>query len=476
MVEAARESPADFGWYILGLEPKPFHREWQRHFSEHANLILWAPVHHGKSTCLTVLRTIWELGREPDLRILLLSKTEEKAKKWLAQIQANIEHNKKLHDVFPDLLRERRLGYSQSWSSTSAIIQRRQPLGEKEYSVEVGGLYSDIAGSHYDLIVLDDLLDFVNTRTVGERDKSYDWITATVIGRLSPKGGRIWGIGTAQHEQDAYHRLVKESGFFGVKYQAGVAPCLWPEVWSVEKLQAFLAIVQQLEYDRQMLNIPFGEQTGWFPVLAARKCQELCTDPESWWYARPPGDLLFVVAGMDLGASRQKGSALSAIFVAGVDREGLRHALHIRSGLWVGIELFKEFIAVQRAFEPDEWCVESNAAQLHVAEMMADPAIQAAVGATPSECGRISVYALYTTPQLEDTHWGIRAAGGRMQSLQWRIPKGQTEVEHWFADLKRYSPAEHPGDRLKAFHMADARLEGAGEPIIKIASSIVIQR
>lgn len=99
-----------------------------------------------------------------------------------------------------------------------------------------------------------------------------------------------------------------------------------------------------------------------------------------------------------------------------------------------------------------------------------------AAGATAEEAKSIHVYGLYTTAKRDEARWGVRQIAPELQSLTWRIPRGQNEVEKWIEEMRRYVPQEHPGDRLMAGYFANQRLQGMGVPLPLLARSISVRR
>lgn len=422
------------------------------------------------SSQLAVSRPMWELGHNPDLRIGIISSGEQQAKKFLGQIKANIVNNDRLHDIFPDLKP------GPIWQETAVLVQRTRgaEFTQKDYSLQAIGYMGAILGSRLDIAILDDVLDFANTLSKIQRDKCYDWLKAVLLGRLV-EGGKIWIIGTAWHEDDMVHRIAKEGVWHVERYEAGVPPCIWPEQWPPERLEAKRIELGDLEYNRQFRNIPLGEASGHFPIELVRECQRLWQDPPEWWYGQySPDAFSWGVLGLDLGASAHSTGNESSIFVLGLGADGFKRPLHIRSGHWVGTDLLCEVIGVHRMHRNGvrEWAVETNAAQLHVAAMLQDADIMRAAGATYEEAAGFSVYGIYTTVSRDQPRWGIKSMAPEMQALKWRIPRGQAEVERWIEEMKHYVPQEHPGDRLMASWFATQRMQGMGDPLPLMARSL----
>lgn len=507
----ARRHPAYLGEYALGLEPQPFHIEWHNLCRAHKRLILFAPIEHGKSTQMSVLGPLDLLGRNPDLKLGIFSQSAGQAKKWLSLIKVNIESNPRIAAVFPErtychicdlfqpgkppgscpecgnpwelgaetipaLAREDRRGWPKAWLQDRILVRRTEAaaLREKDYSIQAVGLGGRILGTRLDGAILDDCLGPENTTTQAQRQRVKDWFLQQLVGRIE-EGGFIWIIGTAWHEEDLAHHLERELGdVFTVKrYRAGTEECSWPDRWPKERLEARRRELGELEYDRQMRNVPLGEASQFFATSAGgavRKCQELCKDPAEWWAGIERSDarkrFFSIGAGIDLGMSEYKGSPRTAIGVVGLCRERHRHLLHMRSGVWMGAELLRQVADVWHAFHPRGFLFETNAAQMQVAQMMRDREILKALGLSKEDIRGLRVFGQYTTQHNRGhIRWGIRGLAPEFEGFEWRLPGGRDEIEALIDEMRAYTPWDHPGDRLVALWLASLRLKGRGRPL-----------
>jgi hypothetical protein len=469
--EIARSNGAYFGDYALGLSPTNFHVEWQDLCSRYRRLILFGPIEHGKTQQLSVLRPLWELGRNPNLRIALISETSTQAVKWLARIKVNIESNARIQEVFPRLRPMLRGPRTEHWHHNSILVERDQKFHfrEKDYSIEAMGVGGAIMGSRFDIAILDDTVTRRNGLTTGGRQNIVDWVREVLLGRIT-EGGSVWITNNAWHTDDMPHTLEREQPdvWHVVRYAAGDPNCTWPEAWSPERLVMKRQELGEVEYARQLLNVPLSEATGLLPLESIRACQAACDDPDAWWGGQYPADRFrWVTAGVDLGASDTAGANLTAMAVVGYDHDGFKHLLHLRSGRWVGRELLEQVVDLHRKMRPREWLVESNAAQNHLVNLIGDPLLVEAAGATRDEARSIRVFGQYTGVQAKrsEAAWSIRGMGSDFDAKRWRLPKGKREVEELIREMGSYSFNDHAGDRLMALWLADCRLRGLGTAV-----------
>lgn len=266
-IKAAREDPIALARYAFSdnngrpWDVAPFHREIQGLLSEHDLMVIHAPIKHGKTEQVSVLRVIWELGRNPNLRVCIVSNTFDLAEKVGHAIRTHCESNERLLEVFPHLRPGRR------WREHGFDIAGRRAAGGKDYSVTISGIEGPVLGSRFDLVILDDPNNSQNTATAAQRDKVYGWVKDTLIGRLDD-GGRIWAIGTAWNQDDLLYRLINDG--WAYKHYRGSSlghadgDPLWPRPGQIAYLRGLLdpRKLGEREYARQIDNNPISRVGG----------------------------------------------------------------------------------------------------------------------------------------------------------------------------------------------------------------------
>ena len=183
------------------LTNAPFHREWHQLLRENNQVVLMASVEHAKTQQVAVGATLHALGTDPSLRIAVVSNSGGQGGKILGSIRRHIEENERLREVFPNLRPSDREG--DPWHS-GALTVVRESYGAKDPSVQAVGVQGKVLGSRLDLIIVDDVLDFENTRSPEMIKKVIDWFDSTILSRLTD-GGRVWCIGTPWHPADLLH-------------------------------------------------------------------------------------------------------------------------------------------------------------------------------------------------------------------------------------------------------------------------------
>lgn len=469
-IEAARQDPTVFLQLVARLEdgrpikavPK-VHREWNEHFSKNRRAIVFAAVAHGKSMLL-IYRVLWELGRNPNLRIALIGsakgampvKTLSKIKDMIADENPDAP----LHRIFPHL---KPSVTSPLWKKEQITVERSEVMPDP--TIQTFGLDGKIHGSRIDLTIFDDFCDGDNTRTENMRDKSWEWVTLSVLSRTPPKGGRVWLIGNVWHEDDVLHRLVTKAKFVPLYHSAWMpnpdnpddehdeVPST-PELWSKEAL-----LEKELDYGgadapaaRMMLrNELLSDANRRIRLEWIQKCYVPGLKLQESW--NPLQSVTY--SGVDLSVGSKDGDE-SVIFTITVHPDGTRQILDIRRGKWLGPKIIEELVDVYKKYG-SVIAVEGGNQQDYIMQFAS------AMNAVPLQ--------KHITGGQNKHHiiYGVESIGTELAQKKWMIPINEDGsvprvIEMWVNDLLRYSPDDHTPDALMATWICRecARLAGAG--------------
>jgi hypothetical protein len=194
---------------ISGREPREVTPVMQYQKGEEPGrfMIMNFPPNHGKSTTWTINYVTWRIIKNPNIRILVISKTLDLGKKFVSAIKFQLTS-----EVFHDL----RVTFDPpgGWQDAQAIWRenmiyvRGRDSGEKDPTLQALGIGSQIYGARADLIIVDDAEDLGN---VGMYEKHSDWISREVLSRLEPDTGQLVVIGTRVASMDLYRYLRDEA-------------------------------------------------------------------------------------------------------------------------------------------------------------------------------------------------------------------------------------------------------------------------
>jgi len=161
------------------------------------------PRGHFKSSVVTVGYSLWRIARDSKVRILIANATFPLASTFLSQIKDHIQRNDKFKQLFGDLYSS-----ADKWSEQAITVKREESYERKEPTVTAFGIGGNLVSQHYDVVLLDDLVNRENTHTA---DRIYDVMMfyKDVLDLLEP-GGTLIIVGTRWHEADLYGWLMDE--------------------------------------------------------------------------------------------------------------------------------------------------------------------------------------------------------------------------------------------------------------------------
>lgn len=194
-------------WFDLleGREPRDLHPT-QRYVRGDADqLLVNTPPEHGKSTTLTVNYVTWRIVQDPNVRILLISKTQDMAKRFLMAIKDRLSENERyaaLQRAFGPIG-----GFAENaiWAAEKIRVNGADS-GEHAYTVQAVGIGGHIYGTRTDLAIMDDCIDHTNHQ---QYDSQINWIQNQVGSRVADAGGRMSLIGTRLETVDLYSEILK---------------------------------------------------------------------------------------------------------------------------------------------------------------------------------------------------------------------------------------------------------------------------
>lgn len=372
-IKAAREDVNEFAIFIGARlnKGKPWNQEeLHEHFQEladdHEFLLLMSHPESGKTTQLTIIRTVHELGNNPDLRFAIVSyKADSKgtgAKIALA-IKTLIENSPEVAEVFPELVP------GGKWEES--IFTVRRPTFSKDPSVQVVGYKGTITGSRIDRVIIDDLLVLANTSTPEERAKFRKWLTGSILERMS-EGGRAIFLCNAWHPKDFAHEeedKKKKSGdsvWHVEKIPVEVEGVFSCSFWNEERLAKERLKMSPLELARAYYCRARDDGESPFNMDAiGRAFDEFGSEYEflpSISFHQTQGAP--VCCGIDLAISQAKKSHRTA-FSVGVKwpEDGSRQALWLMSGRLRAEEIADYVVDLNDRYDGIIFVVENNAAQ-----------------------------------------------------------------------------------------------------------------
>lgn len=168
------------------------------------HLDLWARGHY-KSTIITFGMTIFDIINNPEITIGIFSHTKAVAKDFVKQIKTELENNKDLPRLWPDIFYNDPAKTSKKWSEDAIrVIRTTNP---KEETVEAHGLVEGMpTGKHFKVLVYDDVVTMDSVNTPEQMAKTTE--ARRMSSNLGMKGGIKRRVGTRYHLFDDYSDII----------------------------------------------------------------------------------------------------------------------------------------------------------------------------------------------------------------------------------------------------------------------------
>jgi hypothetical protein len=271
--------PHQLNWLDLmeGIEPRWMPPGMTYEPGEPDRVLINVPPEHAKSTTITTNYVTYKIVTDPNTRVIIVSKTQGMARKFLGAIKTRLSHPAymKLQTAFGP-----NGGYkadSTQWSADMIYLGTGRDSGEKDPTVQALGLGSQIYGARADLIIVDDAVMGANAH---EWEKQMEWLQKEVITRLG-RHGKLIIVGTRVAPVDLY-KMLRDPG----QWSGGVSPftyCAMPAVLEFdekpENWKTLWAETDQQENSKDDA-LPNGNYPKWDgPSLFKRRSQ---VSPSVW--------------------------------------------------------------------------------------------------------------------------------------------------------------------------------------------------
>lgn len=397
-------------WFdvLEGREPRDLHPNQIYKRGDPGMIIVNTPPEHAKSTTITVNYTTWRICQDPNIRVIIVSQTQEMAKRFLRAIKdrlagANSAYKKLQIDFAPEG------GFdanSASWTADSIYVNAEaRDSGEPTPTVQALGINGQIYGNRADLIILDDT---VTGKNAHEFEKQIDWIQREVINRLTYPGGVLLLVGTRLAPVELYSEIQKPE-WYGQDEQSPWTYLTQPAVLEfAEDPDDWLVLAPWTNRPPVSLGarkLVEPNEDGLYPWHSGRSLarRRATSSPQNWKMVyqqeqvvedaifpadkvaasidgmraaglmspgapghRPHGmDGLYVVGGFDPAIT-----GYAAAVVLGVDRmSGMRYVLDVwTAGNQKPDDLFNKIKDWTVKYGMNEWVIEKNAMNLMVTQ------------------------------------------------------------------------------------------------------------
>jgi hypothetical protein len=196
---------------LEGREPSYTHESMVYEPASPKRLLVNVPPEHAKSTVITVNYCVYRIAMDPNIKITIVSKTQERAKEYLYSIKQRLSHERwaKMQAVYGSAG-----GWKEdadTWKADRIYLSRDST--EKDPTVQALGVGGQITGARSNLIILDDV---VTTSNAHEWEKQLLWLQRDVVTRLGDNG-KLLIVGTRIASNDLYREIRNPDHWTGGK-------------------------------------------------------------------------------------------------------------------------------------------------------------------------------------------------------------------------------------------------------------------
>lgn len=266
-----------FNKYVLEAEKgdenfvplAPFHKELCNFVQDRPDKkkLILIPRSHLKTKLISTGYPVFKITNNPKIRILISSATWQMAVDIHTAIQKALQGSERLIEIWGDFSSD-----ATEWSSGRtrlAVNSKREP------TITAAGIDNNLVGGHYDLILMDDVVNRDNITTIDQINKVITRYK-DYLDLLEPNGELIV-IGTRWHDSDLYGWILDPSNeakndFLTLVMRAyegnlmtgeDFSP-LWPGKFGREGLLKKLRSEGWAHFSSQYMNDPVPEEDATF--------------------------------------------------------------------------------------------------------------------------------------------------------------------------------------------------------------------
>lgn len=258
---------------------KDFQLEWFNLMENNNRVVILAPSGFSKSTLFGIAYPLWLAFTKHNKQIMIISKTLPQSVRLLEILRVTVENNELLQELRPQ-------NADKSWSKQQIRTTTNCRIFVRPYSI-------NIKGERVDYVILDEAASY-------DRPEIYlDY----VVPRLNPKG-KVVLISTPESPVDLMARLNRPGlNYIHRTYPAvimvnGERKAIWPERFSLEKLDSLREELGENYYEKNFMCNPKAEEEN---AIFTYAMVENCFDKDRQFSFATEGGNIYM--GVDLAVS-----------------------------------------------------------------------------------------------------------------------------------------------------------------------------
>lgn len=446
---------------IVSIEDAGIQETFDIEVPDYHNFVVDDIIAH--NTAQSILRTIWEIGINPDLRIKLVCQNDDIAVKRLSAMIEHIEQNPRVTEVFPGL----KASVKGAWTK-SRIYVERDLVGSTDPSIEACGILSTATGGRADLLIFDDPVDFRNAIQMPSLRDMVKEVYDNVWINLLDENGRVWYIATPWHRDDNTHRLMENKSYHFINDSIDADfTSIWEDKWPTERLRERYEEIGSRAFDRAFRNKALSDEDTLFPVELIERCYD-----DTFIFGSIPKYFeekrIHFFTGVDIAAGKQRTSGAYSVIFTIAWYEGIKVPVSIIRGRFPSPQLSRLIIEEIVKWNPELIFIENNAQQ--------EALIQWINETSPEFINTIPpIKGYYTGVQKFDEQIGLPGIAVEMEQGKWIIPdptshgKCKCSLCTWINEMSEYPIGKYSDTVMAMWFSREAARSVSSGKIPKIS-------
>ena len=325
------------------------------------NKLIVLPRSFLKSTLACINLPIWLALSNPNVRVLIACNIIDNAMNHLRTIKHIFERNTLFRHLYPDLIPDIR---KVQWSDHAVTVRRTGGYGEATFTA--AGVGVNIVGTHYDVVIMDDILTAKKDDVTGDElapsqldiDRAIGWYKLAISLFDTPSKGLTFYIGTRWAVHDVIDHILEFDKSFepyiqNVYIKGTKAEPIYPERFNQKALDQIKMRQGPYIYASQYLLNPLPIEKMVFKPEYIQYFDRLPFNASYWIYTY-----------VDPAISSKKDACNTAIITIARTSDNKIYVIECirKKGMSVN-ELAKEIFAVHKRYKPRLIGIESVAYQ-----------------------------------------------------------------------------------------------------------------
>tara|TARA_R110002020_G_scaffold64632_3_gene171462 strand:+ start:970 stop:2388 length:1419 start_codon:yes stop_codon:yes gene_type:complete len=239
---------------VLGYELADFHQEWLDFVHNTNRTVIICSRDHGKSVFFHAWCAFQLCFQEPPFQMLYISSNHKQT----------MVHMKDIDRMFTNIPQLKRFKPRGGWAVGSMRLTNGNEILERSVGSQIRGLHPQ------EIIIDDPLKEF----SVAAIQRVTDWFWGDMIPTLHHTAS-LRMVGTPFTYTDIFAQLEENPAYDVLRYPA-VKPdgsALWPNRWSLEKLDERKMEIGSMKFTREYLCVPISTNTMLFAPEHIKACK-----------------------------------------------------------------------------------------------------------------------------------------------------------------------------------------------------------